>query len=504
MEEAANWSVTLTGKTVAYTDAQTVWERAAETMKLDADTFRTRILERVPLTLKAVSEAAALAQRDALLKCGADAVALDNPAGRYLWLQQDGQVRGPVSEGYLRHAVETGALDRHARVCVKGEQTWQVLESALSLAPLPPVGLHLEEDTPPAAASAPAPAPAQARPAAHAAHADAIRLDVIDIAEPVAHYARAAALPEHAAGLYGGFWMRAAAVVLDALVFWVALFVVTFVLFFVLALVTPHQSIASTQPQTAQLLSAFLLLLAALLYFPLWESSAKQATPGKLALGLRVTDENGNRIGFWHALGRHLGKIVSWALLYVGYMLAGWTGRKQALHDLMAGTFVVRSHELEAWGRGDHPPSRPVTPMPAWAIVLIVLGGGFFLFGPIMTAIAIPQYQNYLTRAQTLEAITVTQDAKAAVTNYLLANGTPPANNAQAGLGDPEQLHGRYVSSVSVVDGAIVASFGSQAALMLHDKHLTLTPSLQGHAVSWTCASEDIPNQYLPLACQTH
>lgn len=492
MDEAANWSVTLTGKTVADTDPQIAWERAAETMKLDSDTFRTRILERMPLTLKAVTEQAAKGQRDALLQCAVEAFALTNPGGRYLWLQQDGQVRGPVSEGYLRHAVESGALDRQVRVCVKGEQTWQALESALSLAPLPPPPLHLEDDTPPPASGAPV--QAQTRPAAHT---DAIRLDVVDIAEPVVPYTRA--LPEHAAGMYGGFWMRVAAYVLDSLI----ISVVFFVLFFLLALMLPHRSTVDTQPQVMPMVVAVLVILATWLYFPLWESSVKQATPGKQALGLRVTDENGNRLGFWHAFGRFLGKIVSGMIFNIGYMMAGWTSRKQALHDLMAGTFVVRRQELEAWEQGEHPPTTATAPMPAWAIVLVVLGGGFFLLIPILAAIAIPAYQSYLTRAQTMEAIVVTQNAKIAVTNYLLTNGTPPADNTQAGLGSPEQLHGRFVSSVSVVDGAIVASFGDQATPVLHDKHITLTPSLQGHGVSWSCTSEDIPSQYLPLACRT-
>ncbi|HTV85067.1 MAG TPA: RDD family protein [Dyella sp.] len=496
MDDTANWSVTLTGKTIAGADPQTAWQRVAETMKLDADTFRTRILQRVPLTLKAVGEPAALGQRDALRACGVEAFALTNPGGRYLWLQQQGEVRGPVSEGYLRQALESGALDRQARVCVKGEQDWQTLEAALSLSPLASAALHLEEDTPPAAAGVPAPPRAQPRPAAHP---DAIRLDVVDVAEPVVRHARV--LPENAAGLYGGFWMRVAAYALDMLIIWLAFFV----LFFVLALMLPHRSPTAAPPsQVMPTVVAFLLILATWLYFPLWESSAKQATPGKQALGLRVTDENGNRLGFWHAFGRFLGKIVSGLILYVGYMMAGWTSRKQGLHDLMAGTFVVRGQVLEAWEQGEHPPGRPTTPMPAWAIVLIVLGAGFFLIVPIMAAIAIPAYQSYVVRAQTMEAVALTQSAKIAVTNYLLTNGTPPADNAQAGLGSPEQVHGRYVSSVSIVDGTIVASFGDQAATVLHDKHLTLTPALQAHGVSWSCASEDIPNQYLPLACQTH
>jgi uncharacterized RDD family membrane protein YckC/Tfp pilus assembly major pilin PilA len=501
MDEAANWSVTLTGKTVAYTDPQAAWERAAETMKLDPDTFRSRILERVPLTLKAVSEVAALAQRDALLKCGADAVALANPDGRYLWLQQDGQVRGPVSEGYLRHAVENGTVERQARVCVKGEQTWQVLESALSLAPLPPPPLHLEEDVPPFAAAAPSQAPAQPKPRPPE-HPDAMRLDVVDVAdayadvdagESLSHHANV--LPENAAGLYGGFWMRVAAHLLDSLIVSVVL-VVLFMMF--------GLSLRQGPPSAMPALLMFVLAVAIWVYFPLWESSAKQASPGKMALGLIVTDEHGNRLGFWHAFGRFAGKIVSGMIFNIGYMMAGWTGRKQALHDLMAGTFVVRKQAFEAWEQGEHPQNVPSAPMPAWAIVLIVVGCGFFLLIPILAAIAIPAYQGYVVRAQSTEAVLATENAKLAVSHYLLANGTPPADNAQAGLGSPEQLHGRFVSSVSVVDGAIVASFGDQATQVLRDKHITLTPSLQGHAISWSCASEDIPNQYLPPTCQAH
>ncbi|WP_158543327.1 RDD family protein [Dyella psychrodurans] len=486
MDEATNWSVTLTGKTVAGQDPQTAWQSAAEMMKLEPDTFRTRILDRVPLTLKAVTQSAALGQHDALINCGADAVALANPSGRYLWLQQDGEVRGPVSEAYVRHAIDSGSLDRQTRACIKGEHTWQTLEAALPLAPLP---LHLEDDVPPPAAVA------EAKPAAYV---DAMRMDAVDVAEPLSRHVHL--LPEYAAGMYGGFWMRLAAYLVDSLLISVAFIVV----FMFLGLMLPHRSAVDGQPQILPGLIAIALVFSVWLYFPLWESSSKQATPGKLALGLLVTNENGDRIGFWHSFGRFLGKFISGLILNIGYMMAGWTSRKQALHDLMAGTFVVRKHALEAWQQGDSSDQRTAAPpMPAWAIVLVVIGGGFFLLIPILAAIAIPAYQSYLTRAQTTEAIVVTQNAKTAVTNYLLTNGTPPADNRQAGLDSPDQLHGRYVSSVSVVDGAVIASFGGQATPMLRDKHITLTPSLQGRAINWTCASEDIPNQYLPPMCRT-
>jgi uncharacterized RDD family membrane protein YckC len=61
-----------------------------------------------------------------------------------------------------------------------------------------------------------------------------------------------------------------------------------------------------------------------------------------MACGMKVTDENGNRITFARATGRYFGEYLSALTLFIGYMMAGWTERKQALHDLLAGTLVVR------------------------------------------------------------------------------------------------------------------------------------------------------------------
>jgi uncharacterized RDD family membrane protein YckC len=79
------------------------------------------------------------------------------------------------------------------------------------------------------------------------------------------------------------------------------------------------------------------------LYYALFESSSKQATLGKMVCKLVVTDERGSRIGFGRATGRYFGKIISGLILCIGYMMAGWTERKQALHDTMAGTLVIKS-----------------------------------------------------------------------------------------------------------------------------------------------------------------
>jgi uncharacterized RDD family membrane protein YckC len=73
------------------------------------------------------------------------------------------------------------------------------------------------------------------------------------------------------------------------------------------------------------------------------ESSTKQATVGKMALGLKVTDLEGRRISFARATGRHFAKLISGIILLIGYIMAGFTERKQALHDMIAGTLVVRT-----------------------------------------------------------------------------------------------------------------------------------------------------------------
>jgi uncharacterized RDD family membrane protein YckC len=59
-------------------------------------------------------------------------------------------------------------------------------------------------------------------------------------------------------------------------------------------------------------------------------------------MNLKVTDMNGNKIGFGKASGRHFGKILSGMILSIGYIMAAFTEKKQALHDKMAGCLVVK------------------------------------------------------------------------------------------------------------------------------------------------------------------
>ncbi|MBS9768833.1 MAG: RDD family protein [Flavobacteriaceae bacterium] len=78
------------------------------------------------------------------------------------------------------------------------------------------------------------------------------------------------------------------------------------------------------------------------LFYTLFEISNFQATPGKMILGLKVVDENFEKISFGKATGRHFGKIISGLTLGIGFLMAGFTERKQGLHDKFVKTLVVR------------------------------------------------------------------------------------------------------------------------------------------------------------------
>ncbi len=150
---------------------------------------------------------------------------------------------------------------------------------------------------------------------------------------------------------YAGFWKRFVAYLIDDLLLGLFSFLVFIPVFGILGLGVAGMGNGDDVERSVGMLMGLIvgpLLLAILaicvagwLYFALMESSAKGATLGKMALGIRVTDLAGNRISFGRATGRYFGKIISSAILSIGYIMAAFTQQKQALHDIMAGCLVV-------------------------------------------------------------------------------------------------------------------------------------------------------------------
>jgi len=142
---------------------------------------------------------------------------------------------------------------------------------------------------------------------------------------------------------YAGFWLRVWAGAIDVTLEIGGALVLTFAIDLVLRRfgrllgVSPFVSKVATG-------MAFILILSVggWLYSAFTESSSWRATVGKRALGLQVVTAEGDRIGFGQATVRHFMKFLSLFFLTIGFMMAGWTKRRQALHDMPTDCLVIR------------------------------------------------------------------------------------------------------------------------------------------------------------------
>lgn len=148
---------------------------------------------------------------------------------------------------------------------------------------------------------------------------------------------------------YAGFWIRFAAYLIDSIILAVVIYGSLFLLILAGAAAAPgsyYSSPYSSSPSFAALGALFILWLVfsigfSWIYFAYQESSAAQGTIGKQAVGVIVTDLEGNRISFGKATGRWLAKILSGIIFCIGYIMVGFTEKKQGLHDMIVNTLVV-------------------------------------------------------------------------------------------------------------------------------------------------------------------
>ena len=241
-----------------------------------------------------------------------------------VWIGRDGERHGPYKEEDVRQWMRSGQVSRDDLAWYDGLADWQPLSA-------------LFPDIAPAATAAANPA---------------------EPSVPIS----AAPLPQTTTAAledYAGFWKRVGAYILDGIILYFPSMLIGNMMGDVAAKEALKEAIASAagDPQLAwaaqmhyyDVMWPAILLSAVLgwLYFAFCESSAWQATVGKLALGIRVTDMQGNRITFPRALGRYAAKIISTLILLIGFLMVAWTQRKQGLHDLMAGTLVLNGRASE-------------------------------------------------------------------------------------------------------------------------------------------------------------
>jgi uncharacterized RDD family membrane protein YckC len=152
---------------------------------------------------------------------------------------------------------------------------------------------------------------------------------------------------------YAGFWLRLVAHLIDGLLLGAIGFAIVVPIILLTGFGATMRGFRPDRQPDPAIIAAFvssLALMAAVsilgswLYYAYFESSDWQGTVGKKALNLIVTDLNGNRVTFARASGRYFAKIISSLIpLGIGYILAGVTEKKQALHDMIASCLVLRS-----------------------------------------------------------------------------------------------------------------------------------------------------------------
>lgn len=157
-------------------------------------------------------------------------------------------------------------------------------------------------------------------------------------------------LSKFGAGDYASFWLRFTAYIIDGVVLYFLASIPEFTGSILIYIVMGIMLVLEVQSGIyffimgllAIVFIVVLPLLIVIFYFVIMHSSKWQATFGKKVMRIKVVDPYGNKITFWRALGRSFAMTLSYLSLFVGFIMAGFTLKKQALHDMATGTLVVK------------------------------------------------------------------------------------------------------------------------------------------------------------------
>lgn len=138
---------------------------------------------------------------------------------------------------------------------------------------------------------------------------------------------------------YAGFWRRFVARLIDGLIMWVVNMGLTAAsALFITA--NPQENLAAFMALQVVLMAVGILLQAT---YEVFFIRKFDATPGKMALGVKVLRSDGSKLSFWRAVGRYFGQMVSGLILGIGYIMAAFDEEKRALHDRMCDTRVIKT-----------------------------------------------------------------------------------------------------------------------------------------------------------------
>ena len=451
--ESNKHALVLTGELLPGFESGVVWKAVGDYFRIDQSRLNSEVLARVPMTIKESDDRPDLERRKvALTEFGAISEIYPSNGGNFFVLV-DNIPRGPLPRSYIDQRMRQGAWPSGLKAAAVGTSDWRVL------APDEHVGVPVPVSIEPMAASAATMPPAEA---------DTVAAKIARVADSIASR-REPTLPLPAGdAIHAGFWRRCAAYLIDNLVLFVPSVIVMLI----------------------PILGIIIYFAGRWLYFALMESSPTQATLGKRVMGIIATDGKGQRLSFGQASGRYFAGAISYITLYIGYALAGWTRRKQALHDLVADTCVV----FATVQPGEPLPTvRPPMPWYGWAANCLLLA---VVPVSILAAVALPAYNDYLVRSKVANAFVEADTAKIEVVEALANDKGCPSKSRESNDVLVESI--RF--SGSAPDCLVTLSFATSPA----------TPSvIRGQAVEWqysqsagwSCSSMITP-KYLPSSCR--
>ncbi|MBD8695854.1 RDD family protein [Stenotrophomonas sp. CFBP 13718] len=296
------------------------------------------------------------------------------------WYYAEGQQRqGPVPDTEIRQLFQRSQITLDTLVWREGMGQWAELRSVVdelqlqslaAVAAEPATGFDLRGDyaaidngTAPLPGTGPLSASPYSAPAS-------------DVGFP-------GAMPVHGAEVvYAGFWKRLAAYLID----YVILTASSMAIGAIVGLgIGGAASLAGGGSTTAgvmsQVIGALIGFGISLAYYAWFHASSGGATPGKMAIGIKVVRSDGDRITMARSIGRYFATLLSSLTLLIGYLLAAFTERKQALHDMICDTVVV-----DKWAFTDQP-QRQRHELGAVTIVILILGG--ILTAGVMVAMVV-------------------------------------------------------------------------------------------------------------------
>lgn len=411
---------------------------------------------------------------------------------------------GPMAADEIRRRFETGELQRRSLVWQAGMAQWQPLESVADALGI--VLASARPDAPPPMPEPPMP------PASTVITAEAPRAPAADAALEQAYAAssRDASATGVADGedvVDAGFLRRLAAFIVDSIVLGIAMYALIFLMLIVLGfgiggIATMFESSTRGGVPEGPLLWVFVIgfyvlpILMQGAYHITFTGSAWQATPGKRLLGIKVVDYDGQRITLARSTGRWFAAALSYLTMYVGFLMAAFTDRKLALHDMIASTRVV-----DQWAYTGHP-ERQQRGLGGCGIAVLV-GGlllGLLVFVGMLAAISLPAYQDYTQRAKVAEVVSEGRGMTMAIDEFLLATDRCPATLEEAGLGEPSSalVQSTDLGEIDAGQCSLRFTLGGPEAGPYDGEYLWFTHDGVG---GWDCGGS-MADRLLPAGCR--